>query len=75
MAAHRRAFIIRIWKRDDGQILGQLNDPEQGGSYPFKSASELWQMLVVQVISPSRLELSNGDDLDSPIDSGQEKLT
>lgn len=45
----RRSFIVRIWRTDSGDVIGQISDPEEGVRRPFRDVAELWQLLLASL--------------------------
>ncbi|MBI1299692.1 hypothetical protein GC175_32610 [bacterium] len=43
--AKKHAFIVRIWRDEEGRVVGLVSDPEAGWRYPVRNAAELWAML------------------------------
>ena len=68
MAANRRSFIVRVWQTEDGQLRGQISDPEDGSRRPFQDADSLWQML-----EDGTLPLRASDDGSTPTDFHSEQ--
>ena len=52
MAAERRAYIIRVWRTENGRLVGQLSDPAEGWRYPFRNAENLWRMIAGNLPDP-----------------------
>lgn len=72
MAAKRRAFIIRIWQTEDGGVVGQISNPQNGWRRPFRNADELWHMLVAEEAQSPPGESSHYHSA-SPADSEEEE--
>jgi hypothetical protein len=41
-----RSFILRIYRRESGQVSGVVEDPQTGSRRPFSSARELWKLVA-----------------------------
>ena len=68
MPANRHTFIVRVWQREDGSLIGQLSDPHGEWRHPFRSAADLWRLLAAEIVSvdPSDPNSIDGGDMDPP---------
>lgn len=67
MPPNRHTFIVRVWQREDGSLIGQLSDPQGEWRHPFRSAADLWRLLTAGAATGARPSPPSDPD---PTDEG-----